>query len=80
MQRLAPERLAHLTITGFGNVAGIADMLPIATMDQHPETMGAMAVEHLIGLAEATPGRPEESPRKIVEMELINTHFIQRVR
>ena len=44
LQQQDPERLAHLTITGFGNVAGIADMLPIASVNQHPGTMGALAI------------------------------------
>ena len=80
LQEQAPERLAHLTITGFGNVAGIADMLPIATVEQHPETMGAMAVEHLIERIEATQKQQEEPSHKIVETELLNTQFIRRIR
>lgn len=79
LQEQAPERLARLTITGFGNVAGIADMLPIATVDQHPETMGTVVVEHLIGMFEAPQKQKDELPRKIVEAELLNTRFIHRV-
>ncbi|OQC11838.1 MAG: HTH-type transcriptional repressor PurR [Lentisphaerae bacterium ADurb.Bin082] len=34
-----------IAMTGFGNVTGISDMLPIATVDQHPQLIGQEAVQ-----------------------------------
>ena len=34
-----------IAMTGFGNVAGISDLLPIATVDQHPQQIGREAFQ-----------------------------------
>lgn len=71
LEKLGIEWQGKIAVTGFGNVRGISDRLPIATVDQHPFTIGFEAFHALMEMIES--GTPQ---RKYIETELANTHFI----
>lgn len=75
LEKLGIKWQGKIAITGFGNVQGISDHLPIATVDQHPFTIGFEAFDALMEMIEV--GNPQ---CKYIETELANTHFIPDVR
>lgn len=64
-------------LTGFGNVPGISDILPIASVDQHPFHIGITACNHVIDMIEN--GEPEEVICDQVEVELVNADRLPRI-
>ena len=63
-----------IALTGFGNVAGISNVLPMATIDQHPYRLGRRAAECLIDMIEH--GQPPEPVHDILDVEILNAHHI----
>ena len=61
-------------LTGFGNVTGIGDTLPVATVDQHPFRIGCRAAEILIDMMEN--GEPEQPVRDMLDVEILYPHHI----
>lgn len=68
----------HFTVTGFGNVAGISTVLPVATVDQHPFRLGCRAADLLIDIIEN--GEPGAPLRESIDVEVINAHNIPVLR
>jgi len=62
------------TVTGVGNVDGISNVLPVATVDQHPFRLGCRAADLLIDMIEN--GEPDTPLRKSIEVEVINAYNI----
>ena len=61
----------RIALTGFGNLLGKDPVLPVASVDQHPFSLGYTAAENLIALIE---GRGEEIPKQsLIDVELVNT-------
>ena len=61
-----------LALTGFGNVSGISDLLPIATVDQHPYHIGVRAFQAMLRkIAE-----PELEIREKIPIELVGLEHI----
>ena len=68
----------RIALTGFGNLLGKDPVLPVASVDQHPYSMGFTAAENLIALIE---GRGEDVPKQsMVDVELVNTGNIPFVQ
>jgi len=68
----------NFTVTGFGNVAGISTVLPVATVDQHPFRLGCRAADLMIDMIEN--GEPDAPLRESIDVEVINTHNIPVLR
>ena len=61
----------RIALTGFGNLLGKDPVLPVASVDQHPYSLGFTAAENLIALIE---GRGEDIPKQsMIDVELVNT-------
>lgn len=66
------EWRGKIAMTGFGNVSGISDLLPIATVDQHPYHIGVRAFQALMRkIAE-----PELEIREKIPIELVGLEHI----
>ena len=59
-------------MAGFGNVPGISDVYPIATVDQHPVRLGAEAYRLLLEKID----NPEKTVQKLLDTELVNLQNI----
>ena len=59
-------------MTGFGNLQGISDVYPIATVDQHPVRIGAEAYRLLLEKIE----HPEKTVQEFLDTELVNLQNI----
>ena len=57
---------------GFGNVPGISDVYPIATVDQHPMRIGAEAYRLLLEKID----HPEKTMQEFLDTELVNLQNI----
>lgn len=51
LPEISPEKAGKIGLSGFGNLRSINDLIPMATVDQHPLQMGTAAVEMLLSLA-----------------------------
>lgn len=56
-----------IAMTGFGKVAGISDLLPIATVDQHPQQIGQEALLGMMNLLK----NPQLTIREHLGIELV---------
>ncbi len=56
-----------IAMTGFGKVAGISDLLPIATVDQHPQQLGQEALLAMMNLLK----NPQLTIREHLGIELV---------
>lgn len=45
---VSPEKVGKLGLIGFGNLKGVAGLVRMATVDQHPFRLGVAAVENLL--------------------------------
>ena len=63
-----------ITVTGFGNLSWISPLLKIPTIEQHPEEIGAIAVDKLISNIQ-NPSSPHTG-NVIIDAELVNTDLI----
>ena len=70
---ISPEKVGRLGLVGFGNLTAVAGLVRMATVDQHPFRLGAVAVERLLKLG------GQESAARIFEqvpMELLRVDNI----
>lgn len=65
-----------IAMVGFGNVPGISDVYPIATVDQHPLRIGAEAYRLLLEKIE----HPEKNVQELLDTELVNLQNIPVIR
>lgn len=71
LDKTEPQWRNTMALTGFGNLYNEENFLPVASVDQHPETIGSLIVEHLISLTEN--GRECVQPiRENTDFELVN--------
>lgn len=61
-----------IAMTGFGNVSGISNLLPIATVDQHPFHIGKKAFSELLRKIE----NPDTVVRERIDVELLGLENI----
>ena len=45
---ISPEKVDRLGLIGFGNLSGVAELVRMATLDQHPFRLGVAAAERLL--------------------------------
>ena len=64
----------NVTVTGFGNLSWISPLLKIPSVEQHPEEIGAAAVDELVYNLQH-PDSPHTGDN-IIEAELVNTELI----
>jgi len=53
LPEISPEKVGRIGLSGFGNLSAVNDLVPMATVDQHPFQMGVAAVEMLLAAAGA---------------------------
>ena len=68
MRQKKIEWEGKIAMTGFGNLQGISDVYPIATVDQHPVRIGAEAYRMLLEKIE----HPEQTMQEFLDTELVN--------
>ena len=61
-----------IAMVGFGNLTGISNVYPIATVDQHPLRIGAAAYHHLLEKIQ----NPDLQIQEYQDTELVNVHNI----
>lgn len=61
-----------IAMTGFGNISGISNLLPIATVDQHPFHIGKKAFSELMRKIE----NPDRAVRERIDVELLGLENI----
>ena len=59
-------------MVGFGNLPGISDVYPIATVDQHPVRIGAEAYRLLLEKIDD----PEKTVQELLDTEPVNLQNI----
>ena len=64
--------MGRKALIGFGNVPGISDVYPIATVDQHPHRIGAESYRLLARKIED----PEMVIQEYLDTELVNLQNI----
>ena len=64
----------RLALTGFGNLDETDPSLPVASVDQYPDEIGSLAVEHLINIVEH--GQTPYGIRETTSVELVNVSNI----
>lgn len=72
-----PWREKKIALTGFGNVAGISDIFPIATVDQHPFRLGKCAAERMFEVIQNN--EPGKVVYEEIDVELLNLQNIRRI-
>jgi LacI family transcriptional regulator len=69
LPEISPGKAGKIGLSGFGNLRAINELIPMATVDQHPLQMGIEAVEMLLSLASGK----ETALSETVPMEVIRT-------
>ena len=75
-KNFVPEK--NICITGFGNIQKNYVYLPIPSVEQHPEEIGASGVTELIRCIEDKDYNSEKVIE--IETELVNTEFIPYIK
>ena len=72
MQHEKIEWIGKKALVGFGNVAGVSDVYPIATVDQHPVQIGAEAYRQILRKI----ANPDITIKELLDSELVNLQNI----
>ena len=72
MRQQGIEWEGRKAMIGFGNLRGISNVYPIATVDQHPVRIGAEAYRLLLEKIE----HPEQTVQELLDTELVNLQNI----